>query len=96
MNFVDFNISTERKVDSINADNVYEINAYFCRGHYEDRLNEITNVTESVYVRDERWKKVTIIFLPDLQNRNEIMENLYDMLLDNKEKTDEVIPECVF
>ncbi|MFH2030840.1 MAG: hypothetical protein ABIJ40_09545 [Bacteroidota bacterium] len=105
MSFVDFDISSELKVDTITKDNVYEVKAYFCRGHYEDKLNEIThiteskitNVTESVYVRDERFMDgVTIIYVPTETTRKELLKELYELLIEYKLSTDEVIPECIF
>lgn len=96
MAFVDFNISRERKVDSAGEDNSLEISAYFCRGHYEMIENSFTKEMENTYVRDERFKEVTLIFLPDVQDRNEIMQNFYDILLEEKNNNDQVIPECVY
>lgn len=97
MSFVDFDISSELKVDTITKDNVYEVKAYFCRGHYEDKLNEITNITENVYVRDERFMDgVTIIYVPTETTRKELLKELYELLIEYKLSTDEVIPECIF
>ena len=97
MSFVDFNIPSELKVDTITKDNVYEVKAYFCRGHYEDKLNEITNITENVYVRDERFMDgVTIIYVPTETTRKELLKELYELLIEYKLSTDEVIPECIF
>lgn len=96
MSFVDFNISSEKKVDSINQDNVYEVTAYFCRGHYEDVLDEITNETVNTFIRDERFNEVTLIYVPSETTREEMLKELYQLLLEYKSKTDEVIPECVY
>ena len=85
MPFVDFNISSERKVDSKGEDNFLEVNAYFSRGHYE----------ANTYIRDEIFKHVTVVFLPDARDRDEIIKNLYDMLLTVKNNNDKVIAECI-
>ena len=91
MSFVDFKLNTEIKEDSPNE---YLVHAYFCKGDYVNELNPITNVMESVYKRSSRFKEVSVLFLPGMTKEDLLMQ-LYDLLLSEKQPSEEVITQCV-
>lgn len=93
MSYVDFKLSTE--IDE-NATQQYYVDAYFNRGDYADEIDPITNETRKVYRRTERFKEVSLLFIPKQDTREEILQNLYDMLIEAKEPTEEVIQQCVY
>lgn len=92
MNHVDFKILTEIKDV---AETEYIVHAYFNRGNYATELSKITGKNEQVFKRSEKFKDVSIISKPGM-TRNEICQQLYQMLLSEKNNNDEVIPECIF
>jgi len=94
MSFVDFKISSIKEVTSITQDNVVEVKAYMYSGHYEDVIDESEVV--NTYMRDAKFGDVLIIFVPKTATESEINKELYQLLLEYKSKTDEVIPECIF
>ena len=96
MSFVDFKISSIKEVTSITQDNVVEVKAYMYSGHYEDAIDELTNEVVNTYTRDAKFGDVLIIFVPKTATESEINKELYQLLLEYKDATDEVIPECIF
>ena len=92
MSFVDFNLSTELSEEQPTC---FTVEAYFCRGDYGAEIDPFTKESRIVYKRTERWKEVVLQFMPNT-TRDEVMKNLYDLLLEEKQPNDEVIPECLF
>ena len=96
MSFVDFKINSIRSVESVQQDNIVEVNASFYRGDYQNIENPITNEIENRCVRMEKFEAAVIIFVPNDATEQEINEQLYDLLLEYKNQNDKVIPECIF
>jgi len=93
MPFVDFKLKQELVEDAVGE---YTVDARFYRGEYADVANPITHEIENKYQRAEMFKEVSIKFIPQETTRTELMQNLYDMLLAEKNNNDEVIPECQY
>jgi len=95
MSYVDFKIVSIKNIESIQFDNVIEVTAYMYRGHYDNIVDE-KNKQKNVYVRDEKFGEALVIFVPNNATETEINKELYNLLLENKQPEDEVIPECIY